>query len=409
MGAKHSHRASHGDEVYDWIDKKAERKLHYFVLAFLIPISLIGMFFLFTTWPASGSSVDDGSLGYVDDSKFYSAVVTEISKYDCISNGATLEADGNFSQSKCGQISAKILDDDLVGTEITFDVEPIILKSGMQVKDKVSVLAIPTDAGPQYIFNDFERTTGLSVLFIIFLIVIFIITGFGGLRALLGLTVTFGLLIYYLIPTLTEGANVLVSLSILLCATVVSILYFVHGFSLKTAAAILGTFSGTLIAGISAYLTTKGLKLTGISDEEDLVLDSIAANVRLSDLLIASIIVASFGALNDVTVTQSSAVWELAQTQEKIKAKNLFVGGMKVGRDHIASSIYTIAFAYVGSALVTLMLVIAAGAPAGRMINDELIAQEIVLILVGSIALAISTPITTAIAAFFAGRIKKVN
>jgi len=82
---------------------------------------------------------------------------------------------------------------------------------------------------------------------------------------------------------------------------------------------------------------------------------------------------------------------------------------MKVGRDHIASSIYTIAFAYVGSALVTLMLVIAAGAPAGRMINDELIAQEIVLILVGSIALAISTPITTAIASFFAGQIKKVD
>ncbi len=408
MGAKHGHKSIHGEGSIDWIDKKAERKLHLLVLSFLIPISLIGLFFLFTTWPVSQSSVDDGSLGYVDNSQFYSAVVKDIEKYDCISNGAVLEADGNFTQSKCGKISAEIITGDLIGQQISFDVEPIILKSGMAVKDKVSVLSIPTDSGPQYIFNDFERTNGLTILFIIFLIVIFAITGFGGLRALFGLSVTFGLLIYYLIPSLTEGANVLVSLAILLGATVAIVLYFVHGFSLKTAAAILGTFSGTLIAGFSAYMTTKALKLTGISDEEDLVLDSIAANVRLSDLLIASIIVASFGALNDVTVTQSSAVWELAGTQEKTKSQDLFLGGMKVGRDHIASSIYTIAFAYVGSALVTLMLVVAAGAPAGRMINDELIAQEIVLILVGSIALAISTPITTAIAAYFAGKIRKV-
>jgi uncharacterized membrane protein len=117
-------------------------------------------------------------------------------------------------------------------------------------------------------------------------------------------------------------------------------------------------------------------------------------------------VIAGFGALNDVTVTQSSAVWELASANEKQTWRQLFFGGMRIGRDHIASSIYTIAFAYVGSALVTLMLVTSAGAPFDRMINDELIAQEIVLILIGSIALAISTPITTGIAAVFASSIR---
>ena len=80
---------------------------------------------------------------------------------------------------------------------------------------------------------------------------------------------------------------------------------------------------------------------------------------------------------------------------------------MRIGRDHIASSIYTIAFAYVGSALVTLMLIVAASPPLARLINDEVVAQELALIMVGSIALALSTPITTACAAWFAARIAK--
>lgn len=407
MAAKHSHKTDlHPTASVDWIDKRSERYVHALLLAFLIPLTLIGIYFMAATWPGEKSGVDSGSLGYVNDSKFYSAEVTQITKFDCIANGATQLTDGTFSQSKCGKIAAKISNEDLVGEVITFDVEPIILKSGLSIGDKVSVLAIPTDTGNQYVFNDFERTNGILIILGIFLVVIFIITGFGGLRAILGLSTTFGLLIYYLIPTLLAGANVISSIAILLSATVAFVLYFVHGFSLKTGAAILGTLSGTVLAGFGAYFATNLLKLTGITDDEDLVLDAIASNVKLGDLLIASIIIASLGALNDVTVTQSSAVWELAQSQERTNRRSLFVNGMKVGRDHIASSIYTIAFAYVGSALVTLMLVTSAGAPFDRMINDELIAQEIVLILIGSIALAISTPITTGIAAVFASSIR---
>ena len=82
---------------------------------------------------------------------------------------------------------------------------------------------------------------------------------------------------------------------------------------------------------------------------------------------------------------------------------------MRVGRDHIASSVYTIAFAYVGSALVTLMLLFAANPPFDRLVNDEIVAQELTLIMVGAIALALSTPITTAFAAFFAKNIRSEN
>ncbi len=169
MAAKHSHKTDlHPTASVDWIDKRSERYVHALLLAFLIPLTLIGIYFMAATWPGEKSGVDSGSLGYVNDSKFYSAEVTQITKFDCIANGATQLADGTFSQSKCGKIAAKISNEDLVGEVITFDVEPIILKSGLSIGDKVSVLAIPTDTGNQYVFNDFERTNGILIILGIF-------------------------------------------------------------------------------------------------------------------------------------------------------------------------------------------------------------------------------------------------
>jgi len=239
------------------------------------------------------------------------------------------------------------------------------------------------------------------------LIILFLTAGFGGLRALLGLVITFGLLIVYLIPSLIQGQQVVYVVGGVVLAITALVLYLVHGFSLKTGAAIVGTICGSAIAMIGALWSTDALRLTGITGDEDLVLSAVASQVKLSNLLIASMVIAGFGALNDVTVTQSSAVWELASANEKQTWRQLFFGGMRIGRDHIASSIYTIAFAYVGSALVTLMLIVAASPPLARLINDEVVAQELALIMVGSIALALSTPITTACAAWFAVKIRK--
>lgn len=240
-----------------------------------------------------------------------------------------------------------------------------------------------------------------------FLVIVFLTAGIGGMRALLGLALTFALLIAYLIPSLIQGQQVVYAVGGVVLAITALVLYLVHGFSLKTGAAIVGTLCGSVIAMIGALWSTGALRLTGITGDEDLVLSAVASQVNLSNLLIASMVIAGFGALNDVTVTQSSAVWELASANGKQTWRQLFFGGMRIGRDHIASSIYTIAFAYVGSALVTLMLIVAASPPLARLINDEVVAQELALIMVGSIALALSTPITTACAAWFAVKIAK--
>lgn len=391
-----------------WIDTEKESKLHKALLAILVPLTLLGLYTIFVSWPSANLQIDKGIFGYVEQSEFFTVEVQTIEKFDCISNGATQDSSGNFSTSQCAHISAKLLTGPNAGELAKFDVEPTIVDFGIHSGDKVSVASIPIETGNDYIFNDFERTNGIYILFIFFLVILFLTAGFGGIRALIGLAITFGLLIAYLIPSLIQGQQVVYAVGGVVLAITALVLYLVHGFSLKTGAAIIGTLSGSAIAVVGALWSTDALRLTGITGDEDLILAAIASQVKLSNLLIASMVIAGFGALNDVTVTQSSAVWELASASEKQNWRQLFVGGMRIGRDHIASSIYTIAFAYVGSALVTLMLIVAASPPLSRLINDEVVAQELALIMIGSIALALSTPITTAVAAWFAVRITKV-
>ncbi len=405
MAHKHAHTKP-GELNDAWVDRKAERRVHRYVLAFLIPLTILGIFNISRTWPDEVAKFDFSSLGYIEQTAFYSAQVRTIENFDCIANGATQLPDGTFSTSLCAKVSAELLDGPNKGENVFFEANASIVQFGIQYGDNVSLAAIPTETETIYVFNDFERTNGLIYLFALVVIVLIAISGFSAIRALLGLLVTFGLLATYLIPSLILGANVIFVLISVLAAITGIVLYLVHGFSLKTAAAILGTLSGSVIALISAVIVSERLSLTGITGDDDLVLSGVAPDVRLSNLLIASIVVAGIGALNDVTVTQSSAVWELASAQNKPSWYALFKGGMRVGRDHIASSVYTIAFAYVGSALVTLMLLFAANPPLDRLINDEVVAQELTLIMVGAIALALSTPITTALAALFAKRIR---
>jgi uncharacterized membrane protein len=111
----------------------------------------------------------------------------------------------------------------------------------------------------------------------------------------------------------------------------------------------------------------------------------------------AGIVIASLGILNDVTVTQASAVWELRDLDPTAPPRRLFAGAMRIGRDHIASSVYTIVFAYAGAALPVLLLINLADRPLSTILTGEALGQEIVRTLVGSIGLVLAVPLTTAV------------
>jgi uncharacterized membrane protein len=176
------------------------------------------------------------------------------------------------------------------------------------------------------------------------------------------------------------------------------VLYLAHGLSTRTSTALAGTLLGLLItAGVGA-LAVHEARLTGLSSDENALLSSVSGQVNLHGLVTCGLIVAGLGVLNDVTITQSSAVWELRAAAPDLGPAALFTSAMRIGRDHIASSVYTIVFAYAGAALPVLMLLEIYRRPIGDVLASEDIAEEIVRTLSSAIGLVLAMPLTTAIA-----------
>ncbi len=248
-----------------------------------------------------------------------------------------------------------------------------------------------------YSFYDYERAWPLAALAAAFAVVVVAIAGWRGLRALIGIVVAFGVLVVFMLPALRDGAGAipvaLVASSLILYA----VLYLAHGVSLRTSAALLGTLTSLVLATVLSWGAIELTQLTGLSEEENNAVATYLGGVSITGLLLAGFIIGSLGVLNDVTVTQASTAFELAEHSDSRRA--VFFGAMRVGRDHIASTVYTLVLAYAGSALPLLLLFSVANRSLGDVLVSESVAIEIARSAVGGIALALSVPLTTAIAA----------
>src|SRR5690606_12334016 len=205
--------------------------------------------------------------------------------------------------------------------------------------------------------------------------------------------------VLFVLPALMTGAPPLAVALVGGSAMMFFSVYLAHGVSIRTTTALLGTFIGLAVTTGLALWGTRAANLTGTTSETSLMLFGTYPGLRLQDLLLCGIVIAGLGALNDVTITQASAVWELHAADGTMGRRRLWAGGMRIGRDHIASTVYTLAFAYVGTALPVLLM----AASYDRAFLDTLmageLAEEVVRTLVSSVGLVLAIPATTAIAA----------
>ncbi|MDT5018970.1 MAG: hypothetical protein QOD39_5130 [Mycobacterium sp.] len=252
-----------------------------------------------------------------------------------------------------------------------------------------------------YSFFDYERTWPLIALAAVFAVVVVAVAGWRGLRSLIGIIVAFMVLVLFLLPALRDGASAIPVALVASAVILYAVIYLAHGVSLRTSAALLGTLSALLLAAFLSWGAIELAHLTGLSDDQSNVVVAYMGNVSITGLLLAGFIIGSLGVLNDVTVTQASTVFELAGLEGSSR-RTIFVGAMRVGRDHIASTVYTLVLAYAGSALPLLLLFSVAGRSLGDVLTSESVAIEIARSAVGGIALALSVPLTTAIAAVLA-------
>jgi uncharacterized membrane protein len=205
-----------------------------------------------------------------------------------------------------------------------------------------------------------------------------------------------------MLPALRDGGAAIPVALVASAAILYVVIYLAHGVSLRTSAALLGTLTSLLLAAGLSWAAIELAHITGLSEEETNAVATYLGSVSITGLLLAGFIVGSLGVLNDVTITQASTVFELAQVGDGSSRRGIFLGAMRVGRDHIASTVYTLVLAYAGSALPLLLLFSVADRTLGDVLTSETVAIEIARSAVGGIALALSVPLTTAIAAVLA-------
>jgi uncharacterized membrane protein len=204
----------------------------------------------------------------------------------------------------------------------------------------------------------------------------------------------------FLLPALRDGASAVPVALVAAAAILYAVIYLAHGVNLRTSAALLGTLTSLLLAAGLSWAAVTLAHLTGLSDDQSSQVSAYLGSVSISGLLLAGFIIGSLGVLNDVTVTQASTVFELAHLGGS--RRDIFLGAIRVGRDHIASTVYTLVLAYAGSSLPLLLLFSVANRSLGDVLISESVAIELARSAVGGIALALSVPLTTAIAAVLA-------
>lgn len=281
---------------------------------------------------------------------------------------------------------------------LTMSVDPS-LNEAPNVGDHVLVLEDTTGA---LIFSDFVRGSPMLWLFLVYVLLVLIVAWWRGFGALLGLGLAIGIIVFFTVPSLVNGNSPLLVGLVTGSGTLFVLLYLAHGINARTTTAYLGTIAGLGVTGLVGWWAVSASHLTGVWSDQGTSLLYYLRNASPPGLVLCGVILAGLGVLNDVTVTQASAVWELRGAKPHATRRELFSRGMRIGRDHIASTVYTIAFVYVGAALPTIVLASLYASTLSRTLTGEDIAEEIVRTLVGSIGLVLAVPLTTLIAVFVA-------
>lgn len=266
--------------------------------------------------------------------------------------------------------------------------------------DAILLTVFETEAGRLvFDFYDFQRSTALWVLVALFAVAVIALGRWRGVGALAGLAVSLFVIVVFALPAILDGTDAVLIAVVAAAAIAYVALFLAHGFHPSTAIALLATLASLLITVVLAQLFVGFTNLTGLSDDNSLLLFGLGEGVDARGILLAGIVIGSLGVLDDVTVTQVSAVWQLKSVQRELPTRELAGRAMRIGRDHISSTVNTLFLAYAGTALPLLLLFTSAQQSVGSVLTRELVAVEIVRTLVGSIGLVASVPIATWLAA----------
>jgi uncharacterized membrane protein len=249
----------------------------------------------------------------------------------------------------------------------------------------------------------YSREIYLYILIGTFALLLIAVGALKGLKAIITLAITIAIIIKILLPLILLGYNPL-WVSIISCAVIIAItLIIVSGINKKTLSAIIGTSGGVFAAGSIALIVGTLSKLTGLGDEEAQMLFFIPQQIELDfkGLLFAAILIGTLGAVMDVGMSIASSMTEIEKAKPDITSRELIKSGMNIGKDIMGTMSNTLILAYTGGSLHLMLLLMAYNVPFMEIINQDIIATEVVRAISGSIGLILSIPLTAVIAGTF--------
>ncbi len=306
----------------------------------------------------------------------------------------------------CLRVTVLIEEGERSGEEASFDLAAAAFDVSVGDSVRVTPSGAPADlaGADQFQFVDFERQTPLIWLSIAFALLVVLTARLKGLRALGGLVLSVAVAVGFVVPAIVDGSAPVAVAFIGALAIMLGTIPLTHGIGPRAVAACIGTSVALVITLGIAVFAVDAAHITGFDSDEATLLAA-TGDLDLQGLLIAGIVIATLGVLDDLTVSQASTVMALRAANPSLGGRDLFRRGLGVGHDHIAATVNTLVLAYVGASLPTLIVFAIGDTSIAEAATSEVVAAPIVATLVGSIGLILAAPLTTAAAAYLATQV----
>lgn len=353
----------------------------------------------------------DYTMGYDEEDNFQTMSL----EGRVISASEAFEHDNGYVKSMAQKLKVEIIDSSHTGEiyEIIYYLEDdyntkLPMYDKLKVNDKVYVYAnfendiLVGDAFIQY----YDKTNWIVLLAIVFAGAILLIGGTKGIKALVGLVITIGLVFCVLIPGILEGKNPIALTILVSCLTIFVTFLIVSGVHKKTFAAICGTAAGVVAAGLIGFVFSNLMLLGGINEDARMLSVSVEDGQEMYDfkgIMLAGIMISALGACMDVGMSIASSLSELKTENPDMTTSKLIKSGMNIGKDVMGTMTNTLILAYVGSAMLCILLYTVNNFNLSTVLNQEDIAMEVLKSLAGSIGLVCTVPLTAIISGLIMG------
>ncbi|MBI2168613.1 MAG: YibE/F family protein [Actinobacteria bacterium] len=381
-----THDHAHGGEGGTEVSSRTRRRLAVAAVALAV-LTAVGAVIL---RPTGKDRPDLGRIGV--SSELYEARVVASEEAPC---SGTRPQDAVV----CDFITIELKEGPDRGGTDTLEIPLGAASPNLGEEDQIVVTPTGADQGPAYEFADRQRRPVLIGLAVLFALVVVVLGRLRGLAALGGLAGSLAILLTFVLPSIIDGRSPVLVAIVGSSAIAFLALYMAHGFTPMTTVALIGTLAALALTAVLAMLFVALANFSGFATEEAFFLEAAGGQIDLAGLMLAGVVIGALGALDDMTVTQASAVWELRGADPEMPTAELYAAGIRIGRDHVASTVNTLLLAYAGASMPLLLLFVLSAQSLGTVANAEVVATEIVRTLIGSIGLVSAVPLTTWLAA----------